>query len=278
MKFNIQSKLFALSGLGLLFVCAVGATGYVAATRLTGAAGKIVDTGSALMTQMTADQDHDALRADVLAALALIDDLDRQITGIERELRRLGADHQYVPFLLTLPGISWVLAYTIAAEIGDITRFATPTKLCGYTGLCPRVYQSGDKDRRGALAKNGPRYLRWALIEAATHACRHPVYRERYQRNKAGWASSAAPRSPRSTSPAAWPRRSGTCSPATSPSPQLPEAPLFVWPPDGPFGLEPTQPASHDTESCPRAGHREMSAAPPTTEREDPDPELPNRT
>jgi hypothetical protein len=28
-----------------------------------------------------------------------------------------------------------VLAFTIAAEIGDITRFATPKKLCGYTGL-----------------------------------------------------------------------------------------------------------------------------------------------
>ena len=69
MKFTIQIKLLALSGLALLFVCAVGATGYVAATRLTGSAGKIVDTGAALMTQMTADQDHDALRADVLAAL-----------------------------------------------------------------------------------------------------------------------------------------------------------------------------------------------------------------
>jgi transposase len=35
-----------------------------------------------------------------------------------------------------------VLGYTIAAEIGDITRFASPNKLTGYTGLCPRVYQS----------------------------------------------------------------------------------------------------------------------------------------
>ncbi|MFL6698429.1 MAG: methyl-accepting chemotaxis protein [Vitreoscilla sp.] len=69
MKFTIQKKLFALSGVGLLFVCAVGATGYVAATRLSGSASQIVDTGTALMTQMTADQDHDALRADVLAAL-----------------------------------------------------------------------------------------------------------------------------------------------------------------------------------------------------------------
>ena len=89
-----------------------------------------------------------------------------------------------MPLLVTVPGIGWVLAYTIAAEIGDISRFATPTKLTGYTGLCPRVYQSGQSDRRGALAKNGPRYLRWALIEATMHACRHPLYRDRYQHTK----------------------------------------------------------------------------------------------
>jgi transposase len=126
----------------------------------------------------------DPWRADVLAAIALIDDLDRQITGIERELRQLGADHPYVALLQTVPGIAWVLGYTIAAEIGDITRFPSPTKLAGYTGLCPKVRQSGDSDRRGPLAKNGPRYLRWALLEAATTACQHPVYRDRYQHTK----------------------------------------------------------------------------------------------
>ena len=52
-------------------------------------------------------------------------------------------------------------------------------------GLCPRVYQSGERDLRGPLAKQGPRYLRWALVEAATHACTHPAYRDRYQQTKA---------------------------------------------------------------------------------------------
>jgi transposase len=89
-----------------------------------------------------------------------------------------------VPLLMTVPGIGWILAYTIAAELGDITRFPTPKKLCGYTGLCPRVYQSGGIDRRGALAHNGPKYLRWALIEAAVHASRHEHYRDHYQRTK----------------------------------------------------------------------------------------------
>jgi transposase len=119
------------------------------------------------------------------ASLRLIDELDREIGDCERELRRLGADHRYVPLLLTVPGIGWVLAYTIAAELGDIDRFPSPRKLAGYTGLCPRVYQSGERDLRGPLAKQGPRYLRWALVEAATHAYTAPVYRDRYQKTKA---------------------------------------------------------------------------------------------
>jgi transposase len=118
------------------------------------------------------------------AGLRLIDELDREIDDCEAELKRLGADHRYLPLLLSLPGIGSVLAYTIAAEIGDINRFPSPLKLSGYTGLCPRVYQSGESDRRGPLAKQGPKYLRWALVEAAVHASTHPVYRERYLRTK----------------------------------------------------------------------------------------------
>jgi transposase len=123
-------------------------------------------------------------RSDVLAAVCLIDELERQITQVERELKRLGAEHRYVGLLQTVPGIAWVLGYTIAAEIGDITRFASPAKLAGYSGLCPKVRQSGAMDRRGHLAKNGPKYLRWALIEAATNAVKHPAYRDRYQHTK----------------------------------------------------------------------------------------------
>ena len=117
-------------------------------------------------------------------SLRLVDDVEREIRECEAELRRLGADHAYVPHPMTVPGIGWVLGYTIAAEIGDIDRFASPKKLAGYTGLCPRVHQSGQRDRRGALTKHGPEHLRWALIEAATTAARHPLYKERYQRTK----------------------------------------------------------------------------------------------
>src|SRR4029450_5273575 len=118
------------------------------------------------------------------ASLRLIDELDREIGDCERELRRLSADHRYVPLLLTVAGISWVHDSPLAAQTAPPPRSPTPRKLAGYSGLCPRVYQSGERDLRGPLSKRGPRYLRWALVEAATHACTHPTYRERYQHTK----------------------------------------------------------------------------------------------
>ena len=123
-------------------------------------------------------------QANLSESLAVVDDLTARVDALEVELRELGADHPSMQLLMTVPGVGWVLAYTIASEIGDIARFASPKKLAGYTGLCPLVRQSGGKDRRGPLAKNGPTYLRWALIEAATHAARDPRYRERYERTK----------------------------------------------------------------------------------------------
>src|SRR5260370_38489015 len=94
----------------------------------------------------------------VEAAVRLIDDLDRQIDGCEAELRALGADHRYVPLLLTVPGVSWMLAYTIAAEIDDITRFP-----------------SRPPDQAGSQVPA------LALIEAAHHAAQSPPNKERYQ-------------------------------------------------------------------------------------------------
>jgi len=123
-------------------------------------------------------------RSHVDASLVLIDDLEARIAAIAKDLRRSGADHRYVPILMTAPGFGWITSYTVAGELGDISRFSTPMKLVGYTGLCPRVKQSGQMDQRGPLSKHGPKYLRWGLMEAAIAASTHPLYRERYQRTK----------------------------------------------------------------------------------------------
>jgi transposase len=114
-------------------------------------------------------------RGNVSASVELIDDLERQIAEINRRLREGHADHPYVPLLLSVPGIRWVLAFTIAAEIGEIERFSSPEKLTGYTGLCPRVNQSGERDRRGPLTKHGPTYLRTRIDLCARRDGRGPA-------------------------------------------------------------------------------------------------------
>jgi len=142
--------------------------------------------------------DHLALpepwAASVATALELIDELDRRIDTAEAELRTRAADDPDLALLRSMPGVGWVLAAVIAAELGDIARFRSPKQLVGYTGLCPFVSQSGERDWRGPLTKHGPRYLRWALIEAATHACRHAAFRDRYLRTRRRLGRQRGPR------------------------------------------------------------------------------------
>jgi transposase len=116
----------------------------------------------------------------VRASPELIEDLDARIASCGRELRRLGADHPYVPHDRARDRVG----PRLRDRLGDIGRSPSPKKLTGHTGLCPRVHRSGGKDHRGPLSKDGPRYPRWALIEAATHAARHPRLRDHHERTE----------------------------------------------------------------------------------------------
>ena len=71
--------------------------------------------------------------------------------------------------LQQLTGIGPVLALTIRAEIGTITRFVTPAQLASYAGLVPRVDASASRVRYGRITRHGSPWLRWALVEAAMH-------------------------------------------------------------------------------------------------------------
>lgn len=70
--------------------------------------------------------------------------------------------------LITIPGISFVLAAVILAEIGDILKFDTPAKLLAFAGLEPSTYESGNfKANKTPMVKRGSTYLRWALLNAS---------------------------------------------------------------------------------------------------------------
>lgn len=85
--------------------------------------------------------------------------------------RRAAADPIAVA-LDRLTGIGPVLALTLRAEVGDITRFARGAALASYAGLVPRVDQSAGRVFHGRITRQGSPWLRWALVEAARHAIR----------------------------------------------------------------------------------------------------------
>jgi transposase len=123
-------------------------------------------------------------RDNVLAAVALIDDLDHQIDAIQRELRALGADHRYIPLPLTVPGVGWVLGYTIASEIATSPDSRRRRSCAATAAYAPASTSPGAPIAAAGCPKHGPKYLRWALMEAATNAAKHPIYRARYQATK----------------------------------------------------------------------------------------------
>ena len=67
-----------------------------------------------------------------------------------------------------------ILATTVAAELGDLTRFAHPTPLMAFTGLVPSESSSGERQRRGGITKTGNQHVRRVLVESAW-AYRHPA-------------------------------------------------------------------------------------------------------
>ncbi len=66
-----------------------------------------------------------------------------------------------------LRGVSLIVATTVVAEIGDMSRFKNPKELMAYLGLVPSEHSSGNTVRRGSITRTGNGHVRRVLIEAA---------------------------------------------------------------------------------------------------------------
>jgi len=79
--------------------------------------------------------------------------------------------------LVRLCGIREMVAFALAALIGDIHRFADPKKLVKYVGLNPAFDDSGAGTWHGGIAGHGRKDLRGLLIESAQAILRsnHPL-------------------------------------------------------------------------------------------------------
>jgi transposase len=107
---------------------------------------------------------------------ALAGELTAEVTMLEAAIADLLEHHDGYHAIQALPGIGPVLAAVLVAEIGGITRFATPARLCSWAGLTPRHRESDAKVSRGHITKQGSPLVRWALMEAIQHVpAGHPL-------------------------------------------------------------------------------------------------------
>ena len=92
---------------------------------------------------------------------------------IERLVQAIGAAvpdwslAELVTALMAMRGMDLVSATTFLAEIGDLSRFATPRGLMDYLGLVPSEDSTGDRIVRGPITKAGNGRARRMLVECA---------------------------------------------------------------------------------------------------------------
>jgi transposase len=81
---------------------------------------------------------------------------------------------QVINDLQALRGIGDLSAVTIAAELGQVSRFESARQLTGYCGAVPSEDSSGKRTRRGGITKTGNAHLRRIVVEAAWSYRRPP--------------------------------------------------------------------------------------------------------
>ena len=69
-----------------------------------------------------------------------------------------------VQALQALRGVQFLVAITVVAALGDLTRFDSPRQQAAFVGLIPSEYSSGGSRRQGGIAKGAMagRGARWS--------------------------------------------------------------------------------------------------------------------
>lgn len=93
--------------------------------------------------------------------------LKEELDHMDAMLKRRTEGIDAIARLTTIPGVGDVVAMTIYAYVGDVTRFPNAKALAAYAGLVPSVRQSGNSTVHGRITKEGAPMLRRILVQAA---------------------------------------------------------------------------------------------------------------
>ena len=107
--------------------------------------------------------------------------LDQQIQSLDLAVIEAAEKDANARLLMTQPGVGPITSLAFVLTMGDVSRFRRGKQVASYLGLIPREYSSGGHQRLGSISKQGNRFLRMLLVEAAQGAVRcDPQFRSEY--------------------------------------------------------------------------------------------------
>lgn len=136
-----------------------------------------------VLAQKSVGSSDKSLSIQITQSIEQIELLDRQLEQIESEMEDIVKSLDSV--IMTIPGIGYINGGMILGEIGDISRFTSPSKLLAFAGLDPSVYQSGNfQAKHTRMSKRGSRALRYALMNAAHNVVKNNATFQQYYNQK----------------------------------------------------------------------------------------------
>jgi transposase len=125
----------------------------------------------------------DELAEDIAIEVRQIDALDAEIAALDDRIEAFYETADPAGIVASAPGIGVVLAAGVLARTGDFNRFENLAGIRSFTGLVPKIDQSGTSDHHNGPTKAGDPGLRQALFIAADHARKvDPTLAARYRR------------------------------------------------------------------------------------------------
>ena len=104
--------------------------------------------------------------------LKQLESLEALIETLTVKIAKEAINQPDVKLLMGFTGIDYYSAMLLVNEIGPIDRFPSAKKLVSYAGLAPGIRQSASHTVHGRITRDGNKYIRWILIEAAQNAYR----------------------------------------------------------------------------------------------------------
>ena len=114
--------------------------------------------------------DHSAQQIVFQDAVDAIDDAATRLRRLDEQVVAIVPSWSMAPVVAAyqvMRGVSFVVAVTFVAEIGDLRRFDNPRQLMAFLGLVPSERSTGERVRRAGLTLAGNKRARRVLIEGA---------------------------------------------------------------------------------------------------------------